>query len=155
MTWRPYDLWLDDFKPGDVFETEGFTITDSMIVEFAMQWDPQSPHMDVTAERTKMLGGPMSSGFLTLCATFRSFLGSGILGAANLASPGFDKLRWLKPVRPGDTLRVISTVVSATPSRSKPDRGALVMTHHTVNQAGETVLTVECAHFLRRRASSA
>ncbi len=146
-----YDLWLEDFKSGDKFETESVTVTEAMIIEFALQWDPQSTHMDVRAKRTEMLGGLMASGFLTLCVTFRSFLGSGILAASNLASPGFDKLRWLKPVRPGDTLRVVSRVISSTPSRSKPDRGAMLMAHETYNQHGELVLSCECAHFLRRR----
>ena len=146
-----YDLWLDDFKPGDSFQTPGLTVTESMIIDFAMQWDPQSSHMDVTAKRTEMLGGLMGSGFLTLCITFRSFLGSGILAASNLASPGFDKLRWIKPVRPGDTLHVVSRVLSTTPSRSKPDRGAMIMAHETFNQKGEMVLSCECTHFLRRR----
>jgi acyl dehydratase len=146
-----YDLWLDDFKPGDAFETEGVTVTESMIIDVSLQWDPQSSHLDVHAKRTEMLGGLMASGFLTLCITFRSFLGSGILDAANLASPGFDKLRWLRPVRPGDTLRVVSKVISSTPSRSKPDRGALLMAHETHNQNGELVLSCECVHFLRRR----
>jgi acyl dehydratase len=146
-----YDLWLDDFKPGDAFETSGLTITEAMIIDFSLQWDPQSSHMNVHSPRTEMLGGLMASGFLTLCVTFRSFLGAGILDASNLASPGFDKLRWLKPVRPGDTLRVVSRVLSTTPSRSKPDRGAMVMTHETYNQNGEMVLSCECTHFLRRR----
>lgn len=146
-----HDLWLDDFKPGDAFETDGVTVTESMIVDFAMQWDPQASHMDPTAPRTRMLGGLMASGFLTLCITFRSFLGSGILDASNLSSPGFDKLRWLKPVRPGDTLRVVSRVLAVTASRSKPDRGAMTMAHETYNQQGEMVLSCECAHFLRRR----
>ncbi len=148
-----YDLWLEDFKPGDEYVTDAVTVTDSMIIEFALQWDPQPTHSDVTHERTVMLGGLMASGFLTLCLTFRLFLGSGLLAAANLASPGFDKLRWPKPVRSGDTLHVVSHVISATPSQSKLDRGALVMAHETVNQARETVLTCECTHFLRRRAA--
>ncbi len=146
-----YDLWLEDFKPGDEFTTEAITLTESAIIEFALQWDPQPTHSDVTHERTALLGGLMASGFLTVCVTFRLFLGSGVLGAGNLASPGFDKLRWLKPVRPGDTLHVVSKVISMTPSRSKPDRGAVLMTHETLNQNGETVLTCECAHFIRRR----
>lgn len=146
-----YDLWLDDFKPGASFQTPGLTVTESMIIDFSLQWDPQSSHMDVTAKRTEMLGGLMGSGFLTLCITFRSFLGSGILAASNLASPGFDKLRWLKPVRPGDTLHVVSRVLSTTPSKSKPDRGAMIMAHETFNQKGEMVLSCECTHFLRLR----
>jgi acyl dehydratase len=147
-----YDLWLDDFSAGQSFTTDAITVTADMIIEFALQWDPQPTHSDVTHERTAMLGGLMASGFLTLCITFRQFLGSGVLGAGNLASPGFDKLRWHRPVRPGDTLHVLSKVVSVTPSRSKPDRGALLMTHDAINQAGEVVLSCECVHFVRRRA---
>jgi acyl dehydratase len=150
-----HDLWLDDFRPGDRFDTDGLTVTESMIIDFALQWDPQSSHLDARAKRTEMLGGLMASGFLTLCITFRSFLGSGILDASNLASPGFDKLRWLQPVRPGDTLRVVSRVLSVTPSRSKLDRGALVMAHEAYNQKGAMVLSCECTHFLRRRPARA
>ncbi|MBX3620683.1 MAG: MaoC family dehydratase N-terminal domain-containing protein, partial [Rhizobacter sp.] len=131
---------LDDFKPGDAFETAGVTVTESMIVEFATQWDPQSTHMDVRAPRTQMLGGLMASGFLTLCITFRSFLGSGILAASNLASPGFDKLRWLKPVRPGDTIFVEAEVTSTRLS-SKGDRGYVGVSYTVKNQKGDTVLT--------------
>ena len=58
-----YDLWLDDFKPGDTFETEALTVTESMIIDFSLQWDPQSSHMNVHAKRTEMLGGLMASGF--------------------------------------------------------------------------------------------
>jgi acyl dehydratase len=148
-----YDLWLDDFKPGDAFTTDAITVTESMIVEFALHWDPQPIHSDTTHERTAELGGLMASGFLTLCIAFRLFLGSGVLAASNLSSPGFDKLRWLKPIRPGDTLHVVSRVLSTTPSRSRPDRGALLMTHEALNQRGETVLSCECTHFIRRRPS--
>ena len=68
-----------------------------------------------------------------------------------LASPGIDELRWLKPVRPGDTLSVRVTVVKAVPSRSKPDRGAVTSLIEVYNQAGETVMTLKPVNFIARR----
>lgn len=146
-----YDLWFDDFKLGDEFVTPALTITESAIIDFALTWDPQAHHIDVTHERTELLGGLMASGFHTLTASFRLFLGSGILAASNLASPGMDKLRWIKPVRAGDTLHMVAKVIASHASKSKPDRGVITMEHVTFNQDGEAVLSVECAHFLRRR----
>ena len=81
---------------------------------------------------------------------FRLFHGTGLVAASNTASPGFDKLRWLKPVRPGDTLRVKSVVTSTRPSKGKP-RGVVIMDHFTINQNDETVMSLECVHLLKRR----
>jgi acyl dehydratase len=70
---------------------------------------------------------------------------------ASLASPGLDELRWLKPVRPGDSLSVRVTVLKATPSRSKPDRGAVTSLVEVFNQADEAVMTFTCVNFIGRR----
>ncbi len=71
--------------------------------------------------------------------------------AASLGSPGVDEIRWLKPVRAGDTLTVSTTATSATPSTSKPDRGVVGTEWRAVNQHGETVATVKgMGMFLRR-----
>lgn len=148
---RGYDLFFDDFEIGDEFTSAGETITESQIIDFAMVWDPQPFHTNVVHERTQAVGGLMASGFHTVCVTFRQFLGDGIIGAANLASPGMEKLRWLRPVRPGDTLHVVSKVIATRASRSKPDRGVVTMEHVTVNQDGEPVFSCECAHMLRKR----
>ena len=150
-----YDLWFDDFKLGDEFVTPALTITESAIIDFALTWDPQAHHIDATHERTEMLGGLMASGFHTLTASFRLFLGSGVLAASNLTSPGMDKLRWIRPVRAGDTLHMVAKVVATHASASKPDRGVITMEHVTFNQKGEPVLSVECAHFLKRRPGAA
>jgi acyl dehydratase len=73
--------------------------------------------------------------------------------AASMGSPGIDELRWLKPVRPGDTLSFRATVLEATPSRSKPDRG-LIKTHcELLNQHGEVVMSLKPINFIRRRPS--
>ena len=70
---------------------------------------------------------------------------------ASLGSPGIDELRWLKPVRPGDTLSVRVTVLKAVPSRSKPDRGAVTSFIEVFNQAGDTVMTMKAVNIVFRR----
>lgn len=147
---RRYDLYFEDLSVGDTFWTEGATLSEGQMLGFAMTWDPQPIHMDVTSPRTVEAGGLMGSGLLTICVTFRLFFDSGVLTASNTASPGIDKLRWLKPVRPGDTLRVKSVVTSVRPSKGKP-RGVVVMDHVTMNQHDEAVMSLECVHLLKRR----
>lgn len=70
---------------------------------------------------------------------------------ASLASPGLDELRWLKPVRPGDTLSVRVTVLKAVLSRSKPDRGAVTSFVEVVNQTGEVTMTLKVVNIIAKR----
>ena len=81
---------------------------------------------------------------------FRLVWDTGIIAASSMGSPGFDELRWLKPVKPGDTLRVEAEVVEKTPSRSKPDRGISRIAYRYLNQADDAVLTFTAMHLLRR-----
>jgi acyl dehydratase len=70
-----------------------------------------------------------------------------------MGSPGLHELRWLRPVRPGDTLRSEVEVVEGRPSRSKPDRGILVMAFKIRNQRDEDVLTMRTMQLTRRRSA--
>jgi acyl dehydratase len=145
------DFYLDDFKPGDTFDSpHGYTFTDADIIQFAHRYDPQVFHLDVEAAKGSIFGGLIASGFQTLAATFRLVHAIGFLGH-NMGGPGMDELRWLKPVRPGDTLRATAEIVEVTPSRSKPDRGALKYKVAAVNQKGETVMTALITSLILRR----
>jgi acyl dehydratase len=70
---------------------------------------------------------------------------------ASLGSPGVDEIRWIKPVRPGDTLRARFTVVEAIPSRSKPDRGIVRSVSEIFNQHGDVVMTMRGLGMFARR----
>jgi acyl dehydratase len=145
------DFYLDDFKPGDKFESiAGYTFTDSDIIEFAHRYDPQAFHLDVETAKKSIFGGLIASGFQTLSVTFRLVHSIGFLDH-NMGGPGMDELRWLKPVRPGDTLRAQAEIVEVTPSKSRPDRGALKYRVAAVNQDGETVMTAVITSLVRRR----
>ena len=143
--------YLDDFKPGDTFTTASATITEAMILDFAESYDPQPFHTDAAAAKKTIYGGLIASGFQTLALGFRLVWETGIIAPSSMGSPGFDELRWLKPVKPGDTLRVEGEVIEQTPSRSKPDRGIIRVAYRYLNQQGEAVLTCTMMHLLRRR----
>ena len=145
------DLYLDDFKPGDKFTTGSATLTEKQIIDFARVYDPQIFHIDPEAAKQTIFGGLIASGFQTLALGFRLVCDSGVLRAASLGSPGMDELRWLKPVRPGDTLRVEIEVKEVRPSQSKPDRGIARMAYRYVNQKGEDVLTITSMQLMKRR----
>ena len=145
------DLYFDDFKPGDRFESPGKTLSESEILDFAFRYDPQPIHMDVGAANDGPYGGLIASGFQTLVVGFRMLWQTGVLNAASLGSPGMDELRWLKPVRPGDTLRTVIEVLESRPSKSKPDRGVCRLKWDVLNQHDETVLTMTSIQILARR----
>jgi acyl dehydratase len=145
------DRYFDDFAVGERFETRGVTLTESGIIDFAMTHDPQPFHIDVEAARRSNYGGLIASGFQTLALGFRMVLETGIFRACSMGSPGFDELRWLKPVRPGDTLHVEIEVREKKPSTSKPDRGLLRIAYRIKNQKNEEVLTFLSMHLLKRK----
>jgi acyl dehydratase len=145
------DRYFDDFAVGERFTTRGVTLTESGIIDFALTYDPQPFHMDVEAARQSNYGGLIASGFQTLALGFRMVLETGIFRACSMGSPGFDELRWLRPVRPGDTLHTEIEVMDKKPSSSKPDRGIARIAYRMKNQKGEEVLTFLSMHLLKRK----
>jgi acyl dehydratase len=147
------DRYFDDFAIGETLVSPGITLTESAMLDFALLYDPQPFHLDAEAAKKSIYGGLIASGFQTLAMGFRAFLATGVFANCSLGSPGFDELRWLKPVRPGDTLHSTWTALEKRPSKSKPDRGIVVADFRVLNQQDEAVLTLKCMHLLARRPS--
>ncbi len=147
------ERYLDDFEIGERFVGVGITLSEAQILEFALTYDPQPFHIDREAAAASHFGGLIASGFQTLAIGFRSFYQAGAINHASIGSPGLDELRWLKPVRPGDTLHAETVVKSKRASRSKPDRGIVHMDWEVKNQDGEVVMTMTGMHLLRRAAA--
>lgn len=143
--------YFDDYELGDRFVTDAVTITEGMITRFARAFDTQLFHTNLPAAAESGFGGLIGSGLQTLNFSFALFFRMELVQPVALGSPGFDRLRWLKPLRPGDTIHVDCEVIGLNPSRSRPDRGIVLMRHDTLNQAGETIMSFECMHLLRRR----
>jgi len=143
--------FLDDLTPGQRFTSQGLTLTEAEIIDFAWRYDPQPFHLDTGAAANSPYGGLIASGFQTLAICFRLFIQSGVLAESSMGSPGVDEVRWLAPVRPGDTLRSEIQVIEVQPSKSKPDRGIARLRYQAVNQRGVTVLSFVVIHLLRRK----
>jgi acyl dehydratase len=142
---------FEDYRPGAVFDYGDIRVTEAEIIEFARRYDPQDMHVDPEAAARGRFGGLVASGWHTAAMTMRLVAENFLPKAASLASPGIDELRWLKPVRPGDVLRIRVTVVEATPSRSRSDRGMVRSLVETLNQDGDVVMTMKPMNIIRRR----
>lgn len=145
------DYYFDDLKPGFRIETEPVPVTEEEIMAFARQWDPQAFHLDAEAAQKGPYGGLIASGWQTVLIMFRRFLDLGLIRESSMGSPGVDELRWYRPVRPGDKLRMVAEVIESRPSKSKPDRGIIRMRQSAMNQDGEEVASMIGMLLLRRR----
>ena len=152
---EPTKKWYwEDFTVGTTREFGGLSLSQEEILRFARQYDPQPFHVDEEAARRSPFGGLIASGWQTAALAMRMWCDAYLLDSASLGSPGIDNLKWTKPVRPGDTLRVRATVVEARPLASKPGVG-LVKSHWDVlNQAGEIVMQMDGLSMMRRRDAS-
>ena len=143
--------YWDDIKEGDVVELGSRTLDKERMVAFAREFDPQPFHTDEKAAEASIYGGLIASGWLTGSTLMRLFYEGFLKDTASMGSPGIDELRWLKPVRPGDTLSARLIMLETTASRSKPDRGLVHSRMEVRNQHGEIVMTTKGVNFFKRR----
>jgi len=143
--------YFDDFAPGQDIDLGTRTVTEEEIVAFARDYDPQPFHVDREAAAHSIYGGVIASGWHT-CGMMMRMVVDGLLNrSASMGSPGLDGVRWLAPVRAGDTLNVRYQTVQVKASRSKPDRGVVWSKWVAINQHGQTVCTVEGMGMFGRR----
>jgi acyl dehydratase len=143
--------YFEDFVVGESIEFGSYTLTEEEIIAFAKQFDPQPFHVDPEKAAASFYGGLIASGWHT-ASTYMRLLVNGLLqDTQSLGSPGVDELRWLKPVRPGDTLQARYTVLETNASKSRPNVGIIRSNGEMVNQNGEVVMTIIAANFFARR----
>ena len=144
-------LWWEDFPVGETAQLGSHTFTEDEIVAFARQFDPQPFHTDPAAARGSIYGGLIASGWHTCALAMRLMCESYINRTVSMGSPGVDNIRWLKPVRPGDTITFRRTVLEARPSNSRPGAGLIRSHWEALNQNGDVVMTMEGWGMLGRR----
>lgn len=135
------DRYFDDFAVGDSFETSELTISESDVTDFCKRFDPQPWHLDREAAARSPFKSIVTSGWHTTALTMRLLVDSGELRATGILGTGVDDLRWLAPVRPGDTLRVHAEVVAKIAPEPGHSTGRLQVRLTTRNQHGEAVLS--------------
>jgi acyl dehydratase len=145
------DRYFEDYTAGTTHEYGGLTVSETEIIDFASQYDPQSFHVDPVAAKDGPFGGLIASGWHTVALMMKLFAEHYLSTVASLGSPGVDELRWLKPVRPGDRLRLRVHVLETRPSRSDPGRGVVRTLAELVDDDGAEVLRVTVVNLLRTR----
>lgn len=145
--------YFEDFHAGDVFELGSQAVTEADIIAFATAFDPQPFHTDPVRAKDSMYGGLIASGWHTVGIYTRLMIDGLLSDAAGQGSPGVDELRWLKPVRPGDTLSGRFTVLETRASTSRPPIGTVRALHELRNQRDEVVLRSNSIMFFDRRSA--
>jgi acyl dehydratase len=145
------DRYFEDYEPGSVHEFGSITIEESEIVAFAEKYDPQPFHVDPTAAKESVFGGLIASGWQTASLAMRILVDNYISRVASLGSPGVDEIRWLKPVRPGNTLSLRVTLMEAQRSRSKPEQGYIRALTEVLNEDREVVMSMKSGGFIKCR----
>lgn len=144
------ELYFEDFTVGQSFATGSYTVSEAESIEFGRRYVPMPYHVDPARAKASPYGGLIIPGHLTAAIAFGLFAKTGILDASGEGAAGMN-VRWLKPVRPGDTLRVVAHVVEISAAPRQGARDSIRIRLDTHNQQDEIVLTHETLQFVRRR----
>ncbi|MFM2410809.1 MAG: hypothetical protein RL481_1637 [Pseudomonadota bacterium] len=145
-------LYFEDIEVGKKSSFGHYEVTREEVIEFATKYDPQAFHLDDEAAAQTHFGRLSASGWHTCAMTMRMLVENMQANKqAGLGSPGFEELRWLKPVYPGDTLRVESEVLSKRRSKSRPEMGSMVGRTTVFNQDDVAVMSMVSIGLIRVR----
>ena len=136
-------LFFDNLSVGDTFESLSKTITEAEIIDYAWRYDPQPFHVSKPEANKSIFGGLIASGFMTAAITFRLIQQSNGFQTTSSGGHGINKLRWLEPVRPNDTINATMNVLSLKLSASNPKLGNVLCKFDTFNQSKTIVMTME------------
>ena len=147
--------YFEDFFAGQEIELGTRSVSEEEIIAYATQFDPQPFHVDHDAAAASMFGGVIASGWHTCSMMMRMVVDGLMAASSSMGSPGVDKVRWILPVRAGDTLAVTYLTTAVKASASRPDRGVVWSTWKAVNQHGQLVCTIEGMGMFGRRPTGA
>jgi acyl dehydratase len=149
------ERYLEDFAAGQISRSGRIRIDADRIKSFAAEFVPQPFHLDERGAADSIFRGLAASGWHTAAITMRLLVEGDLKPAGGVVGAGFDELRWPRPVRPGDELRVESEVLEIRASKSRPGQGIIKVRATTLNQNNEPVqVSVGNLIVLRRPASS-
>jgi acyl dehydratase len=132
--------YLEDLQVGEVWTSETVTIEADDVIDFGRKFDPQPFHTDADAARSSPFGGLIASGWHLASLSMRLCVKARLFGETPIVGVGADELRWLQPVRPGDTVHVRRELVEIQTNPEKPKRGVAKARLDMINQRGEVVM---------------
>lgn len=143
--------YWEDLEAGKARDLGTVSVSAQEIKDFARQFDPQPFHINEAAGQRSIFGNLCASGWHTCALAMKLTVENFLNESSSMGSPGLENLRWLKPVYPGDTLRLQQTIVESRPLRTRPDTGMVRSVWDMFNQNGEKVLHMEGYGMFRRR----
>ncbi|MHB8189621.1 MAG: MaoC family dehydratase [Ferrimicrobium sp.] len=143
--------YLENFAPGQIYELGRHVVSADEITHFATEWDPQRFHIDPFEAERSPFGGLIASGWHTASIFMRLYATALLVDSACVGSPGVDELRWLAPVRPGDTLSGRASIERVVFSSSRPSRGTVYPRCELRNQEDTVVFTMVIRTLFTRR----
>ncbi len=141
----------EDLAVGETVALGPVTVTRDMIVTFAREFDPFPFHLDEAAAKASLLGGLAASGWQTAALSLRMLGDSFLTRIASMGGLGFSDLKWKKPVMVGDSIGGTATIAELRRSRSRPDRGIVILDFDIRNQKGEPVMSLRLANLVEVR----
>ena len=144
------ELYFDDLKLGDNYESQPYRVTEAAIVDFAREFDVQAFHLDPTAAKETVFDGLAASGWHTAAIAMRLFTTT-LRFHGGAVGMGVDELRWPVAVRPNDNIHLETEILELRPSRSKPGYGIVRIRNTARNQDGAVVLSYTANALVRRR----
>ena len=145
-------LHFEDFSLGQTMALDGrYTVTRDEVTEFARQFDPQPIHLDEDAAKASVLGGLAASGWHVCAMAMRMIVDGLVSKSAAQGAAGVEECRWLRPVRPGDVLRLELEVLETRAPTSRSDIGFVKIRWDVFSQS-ERVATMVSSPMFRRRA---
>ena len=149
------ELYFEDFETGLTFSGSGrIRVQRDDIVRFATEFDPQPFHLDEEAAKDTIFAGLAASGWHTSAMTMRLLVDGELKVAGGLIGLGMEELRWPRPVRAGDELRIESEVLDTRESKSRPQQGLVRIRNTTYNQRDEVVQVSVSTMIVPRRATT-
>ena len=144
-------IWWEDMAIGEVRELGSLSPTKEEIIAFASQFDPQPFHLSEEGGKASVFGALSASGWHTCAMAMRLMVTNFLCEASSQGSPGLEHIKWLKPVFPGDTLRLQHTILEKRPMSKRLDVGLVRTSWEMFNQHGDKVLFMEGYGMFRRR----
>ncbi|SRR5579871_3691299 len=145
---------FEDFKVGDIMEFGPHAITAADIKSFATRFDPQPMHLDEASAQNTVVGGLLASGLHTACLHMRLFAEGVLRDSTSMGSPGVEEVRYLAPVRAGDSLILRIEIVGTRTSKSRPEMGLVKFRSRMVGADGKPVLEMIATLMFGRRAAA-
>ena len=142
---------FEDFTVGDIIEFAPLAVTAADIRSFAARFDPQPMHLDEAAKQNTILSGLFASGLHIVCMHMRLFADGVLRDSTSMGSPGVEEIRYLAPVRAGDSLTLRVEIVGARPSKSRPEMGLVNFRSRMVNGDGKAVMEMSATLMFGRR----